>query len=249
MLTFKQTHDPRFKKRIIHLPSLTIKSWKTMKILTLSTILLLASTLLHAQNKISEGTITYAVEWKLPEQMQEMATSFPSEVKVYFKGDSSSTKTESQMYSSNSILYPPSNFEQILLDIPLMSKKYSVIFTPEDRKKMADKMPQLELKPASETKSLAGYQSHKYTGTEKKSNQIFDVWFTKDIDVAPNALSRFYDKSYGFPVEFTTFLNGLALKASIKEIKAGSVPKGIFNASKDYQEITLDQLMQMSGEN
>lgn len=219
------------------------------RLLILSAAFLLTSTLLRAQNKISEGIITYSVEWQLPEQMQEMANNFPSEIKVYFKGDSSSTKTESQMYSSNSILYPPSNFEQILLDIPLMAKKYSVTFTPEDQKKIADKMPQLELKSTSETKKIAGYQVHKYTGIEKKTNEPFDVWFTKDVDITPNALSRFYDKREGFPIEFTAFLNGLSLKASVKEIKPGPIPKESFSASKDYQAITLDQLIQMSGAN
>ena len=41
-------------------------------LLILSVAFLLTSTLLRAQNKISEGIITYSVEWQLPEQMQEM---------------------------------------------------------------------------------------------------------------------------------------------------------------------------------
>lgn len=228
----------------------TQKDQKTMRKLTiLSTILLLTSTLLYAQKNISEGTIIYSVAWQLPDEIQEMAKDFPSEIKVYFKADSSSTKTESSMYSSNSILHPPSNFEQILIDVPLIGKKYSVTFTPEDQQKMADNMPQLELNPTAETKVLVGYQVHKYTGTERKSGQNFDAWFTKDIQVTSNALSRFYEKSYGFPIEFTAFLNGLSLKATVKEIKTGSVPKGSFSASKDYEPITIDQLIQMSGSN
>lgn len=218
-----------------------------MKAFVLGLLFLTSNIMLYGQNKISEGNITYSVEWNLPEQMQEMQSNFPTEIKVYFKGDSSSTVTESQMYSSNFILNPVTQFEKLLLDIPLMHKKYAVTFTPEDRKKMADKMPQIELKDASETKTLVGYQVHKYAGIEKKGNQTFDAWFTKDVEVLPNALSRFYDKSCGFPVEFTTFLNGLSLKASLKEIKKSAVPAGLFSAGKDYEEITVDQLMQMSG--
>ena len=42
-------------------------------------------------------------------------------------------------------------------------------------------------------------------------------------------------------------MNGLSVKAVVKEIKAESVPSGMFSATKDFEEITLDQLMQMQG--
>lgn len=79
-----------------------------MRKLILNLAMLLIATGLYAQvengKKIVEGTITYTVEWKLPEQLQSMAGNFPSELKVHFKGDSSSLKTESPMYNSTSIL-------------------------------------------------------------------------------------------------------------------------------------------------
>jgi hypothetical protein len=42
-------------------------------------------------------------------------------------------------------------------------------------------------------------------------------------------------------------MNGISLKATVKEIKAGTVPAGSFSASKDFEEITFEQLMQMQG--
>ena len=220
-----------------------------MRKVALSIAVILMVTCVQAQNKISEGTIVYTVEWQLPEQFRAIANNFPSEIKVYFKGDSSSTKTESNLYSSTSIMNSLTNFEQVLLDIPLMNKKYSVIFTPEDQKNMADKMPDLKLIQEAETKILAGYKVQKYTGIEKKSGQKFEAWLTKDVEITANAISRFYDKNYGFPVQFTAFLNGLTLKALVKEIKIGTVPPRSFIASKDYEEITVDQLIQVSSEN
>lgn len=95
-----------------------------MKKIILNIALLLIGTCVFAQgNKITEGTITYTVEWKLPEQMQAMASSFPTEIKVYFKGDSSSLKTESAMYSSTNILNFNKEYERLLLNIPMMGKK------------------------------------------------------------------------------------------------------------------------------
>ncbi len=42
-------------------------------------------------------------------------------------------------------------------------------------------------------------------------------------------------------------MNGLTVKASLKEIKEGPVPSGSFSATKDYEEITFEQLSQMQG--
>lgn len=215
--------------------------------------MLLIGTNIFAQNtpaagkKITEGILTYTVEWKLPEQLQAMASNFPTELKVYFKGDSSSLKTESQMYNSTSIMNVAKEYERLLLEIPMMGKKYSIKFTPADQERMQDKMPDLVLKAGTETKTIAGYNASKYEVTDKKSNQTSTAWFTKDLEITPNSLSRFYEKSYGFPVEFVSFLNGLSVKATLKEVKEGSVPAGSFSASKDYEEITFDQLIQMQG--
>lgn len=195
--------------------------------------------------KINEGIIIYTVEWKLPQQMQAMAANFPKELTVYFKGDSSSLKTQSPMYSSTNILNLKKDYERLLLDIPMAGKKISVRFTPEDQDQMQANMPELTSKPGSETKTIAGYTALKYEMTEKKSNQNFEAWFTKDTEIIPNSLSRFFDQSLGFPLEFTTFMNGLSLKALVKEIKSATVPAGSFSASADYEEMTFQQLMQM----
>lgn len=214
--------------------------------LILSAILLFIGHYLSAQTKIKEGVVTYTVQWTLPEQMQAMYGNLPTEVKVYFKGDSSSLKSESQLFTSTSILNINKDYERVLLNLPNMGKKLSVILTPEDQKKMQANMPQLTLKAATETKTVIGYKAQKYNVNEKKSNQNSIAWFTKDVEIAPNSLSRFYAKSYGFPVEFSSFLSGITIKATVKEIKQGRVPAGIFSAPKDYEEITLDQLMQMT---
>lgn len=221
-----------------------------MKKLIFSAVMLFigANSFAQTGKKISEGILIYTVEWKLPEQMAAMASNFPTELKVYFKGDSSSLKTESPMYSSTNITNINKEYERLLLDIPMMNKKFSVIFTPADQDKMAANLPDLVLTAGTETKTVAGYNATKYDVNEKKSNQNSTAWFTKDVDVTTqNPLTRFYNKSYGFPVEFTSYMNGLSLKATLKEVKTEPIPAGSFSASKDYEEITLDQLMQMQG--
>jgi GLPGLI family protein len=197
--------------------------------------------------KITEGKVVYTVEWQLPEQLKPMAANFPTELTVLFRGDSASLKTESAMYTSTSIVNTNKEYERLLLDIPMMGKKLSVIFTPADQEKMLEKLPELTFKDGAESKELAGYKAQKYLVNEKKTNQDFEAWFTKDIEVTPNTLTRYYDKSYGFPLEFSSFMNGVTIKAKVKEVAPGAVPAGSFSATPDHEEITLDQLMQMTG--
>jgi len=221
-----------------------------MRKIILSLALLLVGTGMYAQSlsgKVNEGTIIYSVEWKLPEQMQAMASSMPTELTIYFKGDSSSLKSESAMYSSTNILNTSKEYERLLLDVPMMGKKFSVLFTPADQEKMAVNMPNLTVKEGTETKTIAGFKALKHDVNESKSNENSEAWFTKDIEITQNSLSRFFNKSYGVPLEFISYMNGISVKATLKEVKAGTVPAGSFSASKDFEEITLEQLMQMQG--
>lgn len=214
------------------------------KILTLA-IVLVSLVNANAQQKISEGVVVYTLSWNVPEQAQAMAASLPTEIQVYFKGDSSSMKIESQFFSMQSILNTKKEYERLLLDIPMISKKYSVVFTPADQEVEADKYPQMSLKPSTESKVLNGFKASKFEVYEGKTNTKFNVWFTKEVDITANPLSRFYEPSYGFPLEFTSFQNGMSVRASVKEIQKTSVPAGVFSASKDYEEFSYAELEQM----
>jgi hypothetical protein len=174
-----------------------------------------------------------------------MAGMLPTEMKVFFKGDSSATLAKSPMSSSNTILNLKAEYVRLLLDIPMMSKKYSILFTPAELEEMKAQSPEYQLTPATENKTVAGYNSQKYVVKDKKSNTSFDAWFTKDVDIVQNSLSHFFDRSYGFPLEFNSVQNGMGIRATVKEVKQEKVPAGSFAATKVYEEITLEQLKGM----
>ncbi len=221
-----------------------------MKRIILSIAVLFSSAALFAQTgtkKIDEGTLIYAVEWQLPGQMQAMAANFPTELKVYFKGDSSSMTTSSAIYTSSNILNIAKKYERLLLDIPMMGKKYSVTFTPEDQERIQANLPGLTLHADKETKTIAGFHALRYEVNEKKNSQTSEAWLTKDIEIIPNSLTRFYDNSYGVPLEFTSYMNGLSIRVTLKELQPGPVPQGSFTGGTDYENISLSQLMQLQG--
>lgn len=217
-----------------------------MKKIILTAAIAFCCSLTFAQKKVTEGSITYSVKWTLPPNAPpQMSAMLPPELTVLFKGDSSATISKSQITSSSTILNPKTEYARLLLDIPMMSKKYSVVFTPADQEEMKEYWPQFEISESAETKTMASYTARKYTVKDKKSGQTFDAWFTKDVEIVANSLSQFFDKSYGFPLEFNTVQNGMGLKATVKEVKQEKVAAGTFSASKDYEEITFEQLKSM----
>ncbi|HEY0054744.1 MAG TPA: hypothetical protein VGB63_05265 [Pedobacter sp.] len=218
-----------------------------MKKIILSAAFALLATWGFAQKKIKEGSITYQVKYELPPNMQQMKAMFPEVIKVYFKGDSSSSQNKTGMATSTFIMNPKTEFQRLLLDVPMMGKKFSVRFTPDDIETIKEGFPAFTLTEGTESKTIASYTGKKYTVTDKKSGQTSDAVFTKEIDIPANSLSFLFDKKYGFPLEFTSSQQGIAVRAIVKEVKEEKVPAGIFSASNDYEEITYSQLQGMMG--
>lgn len=216
-----------------------------MKTIFLSAALTFTTFLGFSQKKISEGIITYSVEWQPTPQMQQRAAMFPSELTVYFKNDSSATISKSAMVNMNTILNSKTEYVRLLIDIPMRNQKLSVIFTPDNVEAMKENWPEFSLTATAETKIIGGYNAQKYSVKEKKSGKSSEAWFTKDIETAQNSLNQYFDKTYGFPLQFDSFQSGILLKATFKELKEVAVPAGSFSASKEYQEITFERLMSM----
>jgi hypothetical protein len=236
-----------FEFSALHLNTNTILAQRknNMKKILLGAALVALSSLTFAQKKINEGSITYKVEYDVPANMQMMKAMMPDEIKVYFKGDSTSMINKSPMVSSVFIMNAKTESQRLLLDIPMMSKKYSVRFTPDEIETMKENFPQLSFSEAGQKKAIASFAGTTYTVTDKKSGQSSEVVFTKDVDIPVNSLTQYFDKNYGVPLAFQSIQQGMKVKATVKEIKEEKVPAGSFSAGKDYEEITYKELQGM----
>src|SRR5690606_1849443 len=143
----------------------------------------------------------------------------------YFKGDSTSTLNKTPMSTANFILNAKTEFQRLLLEVPMMNKKYSVRFTPDDVEKMAESFPELTFFEGSETKTIASYTGKKYA-VKDNAGKTSEAVFTRDVEIPANSFTQFFDKSYGFPLEFTTYQQGMTVKAIVKEVKEMKVPAG-----------------------
>ncbi len=218
-----------------------------MKGLVFSAAIAISAFTASAQEKIEEGSITYIVEWTLPPSAPpQMAAMLPKEMKVYFKGDSSSTVSKGGFSSTNIMNYNTEYF-RILLDIPMANKKFCVPITPADKEDMKDKLPDVTLTLTVDNKTILNYKAEKYNIKDKTTGAASEGWFTKDISIIPNSLSYYFDAAAGVPLEFQSVQNGMTFKAKVKEVKKETVPAGIFGVPKDYEEITFTELKGMMG--
>jgi hypothetical protein len=219
---------------------------KTYSKVILCALLAAGFSKVQAQKKVSEGTITYTVNFELPADKQQYAAMLPKEITSYFRGDSTASIVTQGPATIKGVQDFKANYQSLLIDVPSMSKKIAVVLSPAEIAEAESANPKLTGTPGTEKQTIAGYKCTKVTAVDAKSGAKYEVWVTRDIDVVPNSVSHLVSTFGGVPVRFVSFNQGLKLNAEIKEIKATPVPKGFFTASKDYEPMTLDQLKNMS---
>lgn len=220
-----------------------------MKNLTLGIVafIFLGTLSVKAQKTINEGFISYSAEYNLPPDQQMAAAMLPKLYKVYFKGDVSKFTMDLGMMTNKVISDNKNNTGLMLMEIPAANQKIAVKMTPQDKEKQKDKMPDYTLIKTSETKTIGGYKAIKYNAKDKNSDGTIEIWTTTEISSPINNFTEGFKGIEGTPLEFTTDMNGIKAKLSFKEIKAEAVTGLEMTIPAGFTEMTMDDLMSMSG--
>jgi len=200
-----------------------------------------------AQKTINEGFISYSAEYNLAADQQMAAAMLPKLYKVYFKGDVSKFTMDLGMMTNKVIANNKTNTGLMLMEIPAANQKIAVKMTPEDKEKQKDKMPDYTLTKTAETKTIGGYKAVKYNAKDKNSDGTVEIWTTTEISSPINNFTEGFKGIEGTPLEFTTDMNGVKAKLSFKEIKAETVTGLEMTIPAGFTEMTMDDLMSMSG--
>lgn len=209
--------------------------------------LCLATFTAKAQKSITEGSISYNAEYDLAPDQQMAAAMLPKLYTVYFKGDVSKFTMDLGMMNNKIISNIKTNTGLMLMEIPAAGQKIAVKMTPEDKEKQKDKMPDYTLTKTSETKTINGYKAVKYNAKDKNSAGTVEIWTTNDITTPINNFTEGFKGIEGTPVAFTTDMNGIKVKLTLKEIKQETVTDLDMTIPAGYTEMTMDDLMAMSG--
>ncbi len=208
-----------------------------LKKMALALVLTTAGFAAQAQKNITEGVANYTVN----------AGGQQQDAKVYFKGDSSSYQFQAGPADIKLISDEKAGFMVVLVDVPVASIKKAAVYTPADIEQMKDKEPSFTVTPTTETQTIDGYQCKKYLAKDSKSGTTVDVWATTDISAPNNNLTRYFTGLQGFPVKFSTLVRGQKADVMLKSIAAEKVKAGTFAIPADFEKITVEDLMAMSG--
>lgn len=187
---------------------------------------------------VKQGSITYTIEYELPDSLKHYADYLPKTAIVYFKGDSTVSIQQAGEEATTVITDQPTGFMRVLLRSA--AAKYEVDYKKAEQSEI---LPPVNYTYAvtSESKTIAGHKAVKYILTDKASGLTSEAWFSKEISVMPNYLTTVFDTTYGVPLVFAINQNGIATKTTVKELKFEPVPDGVFATPPGYKKITPQQ--------
>ena len=204
----------------------------------------------NAQKKITEGTITYGLEYNLPADKQAMSAMLPQEYKVNFKGDLSKFKMDMGMFSTLVIYNNFSKETLSLTEVPIQSKKIAVRMNKEQTEKMSEMQggnKDYEVTPTAEKKLIAGYNCIKYICKDKDSGAQIFVWATNDVETPINTLTTSFKNIKGMPIQFSTDARGMKVNITVKTITEEKVGDINMDIPKEFEAMSFDDLMKQMG--
>jgi hypothetical protein len=211
-------------------------------------VFILFTFLCACKNKESvEGKVVYNLEYQLPDTLKQYAEYLPKEATVYFKGDSTVSIQRSAEESTTVITDKKTAFMRVLLQSPM--KKFVVDYSKAEQTEEIGHLPAHTITKQPETKMIAGYKATKYVVKDKLSDEITEMWFTKDIAIPASSVTMMLDSTLGVPLMFTINQNGMKMKTTVKEIKFQPVPAGVFSTPEGFTKLTPQQLREMPVEN
>ena len=196
---------------------------------------------------MQQGSITYRIEYRLPDSLNKYLAYLPKSATVYFKGDSAVSIQQSNDESTTVITDKPANLMRVLLQST--AKKYVIDYNKAEQAEEVPARLGYTYKAGIETKIIAGHKTLKYTLTDKATGESSEAWFTQEVSVIPNSLTMSFDTTHGVPLAFTTNQNGMIITTTVKEIKFEPVPAGIFSTPPGFEPLTPKQLRDLPVEN
>ncbi|RDC57772.1 hypothetical protein DU508_02100 [Pedobacter chinensis] len=223
--------------------------FKSIKTSVVAFILVGTAVIAHAQKKITEGTITYGLQYKLTdEQKSAMAGQEPpAEMKVKF--NNGLTKIEIEQGPALIGIVSDNNARTglLLIDVPIAQKQFAVKQSKEDVEKAMGEMPKFsDFKATGEKQTVGGFSAEKYTFKDDKGAS-HELWATKDIEL-PNVGAQNYFPGLGaFPVKYTMVQRGIETTTTLKSIAEGKVGVISKDVPAGYEVVTMEDLAKMQG--
>lgn len=223
--------------------------FKSIKTGVVAIILISTAIISKAQKVFEQGTITYGVEYVLTDEQKKQidASVLPSESKVEFNGGMSKLQTDMGVAMLKIINDATIDKALILVDIPIMQKKYAVKLSTEELEKQNGLLKYSDFKATGEKQNIAGYNAEKYTYKDNRGAN-YELWATHEIKLPKGANPRGFGELKATAVKFVNIQDGLKTLVTLKNVKDEKTGPFSLDIPNGYEEKTMDELKAMQGE-
>ncbi|MFA6276586.1 MAG: hypothetical protein WC622_07540 [Pedobacter sp.] len=221
--------------------------FKSIKTGVLAAILISSAIYAHAQKKITEGSVTYTVEYTPTAEQEAMVNVLPKEQKVKFNGNMIRMEMEQGPATIVVLQDIASNLGLVLIDVPVAQMQFAVKRTKEDHDKDIASGPKFsDFKATGEKKMIGSYNAEKYTYKDDKGGS-YELWTTTDVELPAGFSGEDFKDVKGSLVKFTNFRQGLKQTLTVKEIKEEKNGPYKLDVPSGYEVKTMEEIMAMQG--
>lgn len=221
--------------------------FKSVKTGVLAAILISTALIANAQKKVSEGTVTYGVEYAPTAEQESMVAMLPTEQKIKFNGNVINMVMEQGPATITIFSDIASQLGLVLIDVPVAQMQFAVKQTKADYDKQRATAPKFsEFKATGEKKMIGSYNTEKYTYKDDKG-AAYELWATTDVELPAGFAGEDFKSIKGTLVKFTSFSQNMKQTLTIKDIKEEKTGPFTLDVPKGYEVKTMEEIMAMQG--
>ena len=220
---------------------------KSVKTGVVTALLLSTAIIANAQQKFTQGTATFGIEYSLTAEQAPMASQLPKEQKIQFNGNISRTEMEQGPATIGVFQNFVERTGLILIDVPIAQMQFAVKITKEENEAQQAAAPKFsDFKATGEMQKVGNYNAEKYTYKDNK-DATYELWATKDIEVPEGFFGQQFSAVKGTLVKYTAFQNGVKTTMTMKNIVDGKVGPFSMEVPSGYEIKTMQEVMAMQG--
>ncbi|NUM49644.1 MAG: hypothetical protein HUU48_00890 [Flavobacteriales bacterium] len=216
--------------------------WSILYFLFLSLLIALISGCGKKFSSNSEGVIEFEVTYPKMDPSHFMLDFLPKSMEQRFKNNTFITELSAGMGMFRTCFIIDCNDKKFTHFVKLINKKYILTLNEEGVNEMNQIMPTYIVTPSSETKEIAGYLCKKATVTVENSGEVFDIFYTDEIDIDEPNWATQYSEIKGVLMEYQLEKYGLCMRITAKNVSFGSVEDNSLKQPEGYQHVSIDRM-------
>ena len=191
----------------------------------------------------NEGIIEYDIEFNEEERKKnEIIDLLPKTMKYYFKNKSAVSEISYMGVFRTAYI---SNFQDKTNTILFyfMPNKYYCTTNFGEKTIGYDPMPGIQLEETGETKDIKGIKAYRVRVTfEDKSQEPYDVWYTKDFKVHNPNWHTPYKEINGVLLDYRIKMKGISMHMTLNKFSEEVVDTAKFQTQKSYKKVSPKEM-------